>query len=154
MENFTAPWSAPLVLAGELRYPLPAEAVNAWVTNEDVGACVVGAFEHADRAAGRRLRVAGPEALTLPEVAERLGRALDRPVRFEQISGREYGAMMAPYLGEAMASAVGAGYDRMPPDPNPLLTPDTTRTREALDVEFTPLERWARRQDWQAAAAG
>jgi uncharacterized protein YbjT (DUF2867 family) len=50
MENFSAPWSAPHVLAGELRYPLPPDAVNAWVTNADVGASVVGAFAHADAA--------------------------------------------------------------------------------------------------------
>lgn len=76
-------------------------------TNEDVGACVVRAFQRPDAARGRRFPVAGPEALTLPEVAERLGRALDRNVRFRQTTGQEYGQMMAPYLGEQLAAAIG-----------------------------------------------
>lgn len=151
-ENFVMPWSAPHVLDGELRYPLPPDAVNAWVTNDDVGACVVGAFAHADDARGRRFRVAGPEALTLPEVADLLGRALDREVEFRQISGEEYGQMLAPYVGGELAAAIGAGYDRMPPGPNPLLTPDTGAARNILDVTFTSVEAWAWRQDWQHAA--
>lgn len=93
------------MLAGELRYPLPPDAMNAWVINDDVGACVVGAFDNADHTSGRRFRVAGPEALTLPEVAERIGLVLDRPVRFRQISGREYGEMMAPSLGNDLSAA-------------------------------------------------
>ena len=43
---------------------------------------------------------------------------------------------------------MGGGYEAMPPGPDPLMTPDTTATREALGVSFTPLEEWARRQDW------
>lgn len=152
MENLAAPWSAPLVLDGELRYPLPPDAVNAWVTNDDVGAATAAALARPEVAKGRRYRLAGPEALEMTEVAERLGRALDRTVRYRQVSGAEYGRMLAPHLGEQLGAMVGAGYDRMPPGPNPLLTPDTTAAREELGVAFTPLEDWARRQDWEAAA--
>lgn len=77
---------------------------------------------------------------------------IDRNVRFRQTTGQEYRQMMAPYLGEQLAAAIGAGYDRMPPGPNPLITPDTTPTREALGVTFTSVEAWAGRQDWHAAA--
>jgi uncharacterized protein YbjT (DUF2867 family) len=153
MENFSAPWSAPYVLSGELRYPLPPDAVNAWVTNEDIGDCTVATFERGEAVRGRWFRAAGPEALTLPEVAERLGRALDRTVEFHQITGQQYGQMIAPVLGEELGANIGAGYERMPPGPNPLLTPDTTPTREALGVTFTSVEEWARRQDWEQAAS-
>lgn len=150
MENFSAPWSAPRVAAGELLYPLPADAANAWVTNDDVGACTVAAFQRGEAVQGRRFRVAGPEVLTLPDVADRLGQALGRDVAFRQVSGAEYGELLAPVLGPEMGAMIGAGYDRMPPGPNPLLTPDTAETREALGVTFTPLVEWARRQDWSA----
>lgn len=138
-------------LAGELRCPLRADAVNAWVTNEDVGACVVAAFHRADAYAPDG-SASLDRKLTLPDVADRLARALGQPVRFQQISGAPYGEMMVPYLRETLAAAVGAGHDRMPAARNPLLTPDTTSTREALGMTFMSVEDWARGLDWQRAA--
>jgi uncharacterized protein YbjT (DUF2867 family) len=98
MENFAAPWSAPRVLAGELAYPLPPGAGVAWVTNDDVARYAESAFR-TDAVRGRSFAVAGPEVLDGPAAAERLGRALGRPVGYRQVSGAEYAAMLAPHVG-------------------------------------------------------
>jgi uncharacterized protein YbjT (DUF2867 family) len=143
LENFSAPWSVAKLDEGELVYPLSPEVRVAWVTNLDVGSCTARAFDTPD-ARGRRLRVAGPENLTLPEVARRIGKALGRTITFRRLSGNEYADMLAPYVGEQVARGIGAGYDRMAEDQNPLMTPDTAETRELLNVEFTDVERWAR----------
>lgn len=150
MENFSAAWSAPLVAAGELVYPRPADDRVAWLTNDDVGAATAAALDRGASAQGTLLRLAGPEALTFPEVADRLGRALGRDVRFRSISGAEYGEVVGRVLGPQAGAMIGAAYDAMPTGPNPLMTPDTTRAREVLGIDFTPLEVWARRQDWHA----
>ncbi len=147
MENFAAPWSARRVATGELAYPRPAQDPVAWLTNDDVGRATVAALA-TPAALGRRLRLAGPEVLTFPEVAERLGRALGREVRFRQVSGAEYGRMVGEVLGPQAGAMIGQGYDRMPQDPNPLLAPDTAPARELLGLEFTPLETWAARRSW------
>jgi uncharacterized protein YbjT (DUF2867 family) len=152
MENFAAAWSRPHVVAGELRYPRPADDPIAWVTSDDVGAATVGALAAPERSRGARYRLAGPEVLTFEQVAATLGEVLGRPVVFRQITGAEYAEMIAPVLGEQLAAGIGAGYDQMPPFPNPLMAPDTTPAREELGVTFTPLAAWAARQDWAAPA--
>jgi uncharacterized protein YbjT (DUF2867 family) len=144
LENFSAPWSVKKLEEGELVYPLSPEVRVAWVTNLDVGTCTAKALA-TEAARGQRLRVAGPENLTLPEVAERIGRALGKTIRFRQLSGAEYAEILAPYLGEGVARGIGASYDRMANDQNPLMTPDTSQTRQLLRVEFTDVESWARK---------
>lgn len=153
MENFSAAWSRPHVLAGELRYPRPASDPVAWVTSDDVGAATVGALAHPDASRGARYRLAGPQVLTFEDVAATLGEVLGRTVTFRQITGQEYAQMIAPVLGEQLASGIGAGYDQMPPFPNPLMAPDTTPAREELGVTFTALADWAARQDWASEGA-
>lgn len=64
--------------------PLPPDARNAWVTNDDVGAVTAAALR-TPASRGRWLRLAGPEILTLPDVAVRLGRALGRDVEFTSL---------------------------------------------------------------------
>lgn len=152
MENLSTPWSAQLIAAGELAYPRPPEFRTAWITNDDVGAFTAAAF--GQRAAiGQLYKIAGPEVLDGPETAERLSRALGRPITYREITGSEFAEMMAPYLGAETAGAIGAGYDRMPREQNPLVTTDVRPAAEALGVEPTPLEEWARRQRWDPGPA-
>jgi uncharacterized protein YbjT (DUF2867 family) len=146
LENFSAPWSAPHIADGELCYPLAEHVRVAWVTNEDVGSCAIAAFGRPEHARGRRFRIAGPESLTLPEVAERIGDGIGREVSFRRVSGDEYAEMLAPFVGEETAQMIGASYDRMAEDQNPLMTPDISETIEALGVRFTTVEEWARRR--------
>lgn len=152
MENFIAPWSAPYVLQGELLYPLAPDVRVSWVTNADVGRCAAAAFGEPE-ADGMRLRVAGPEALTMPEVAEQLSEALDRAVAFRQVSGSEYADMLRPYVGDEVAQAVGSNYERIADQHNPLMTPDTADTERLLGIRFTRVVEWAKKQEWQSAAA-
>jgi hypothetical protein len=58
--------------------------------------------------------------------------------------------MVGAVLGAPMGMGIGAGYDQMPPLPNPLMAPDTTPARDELGLTFTPLRAWAARQDWDA----
>jgi uncharacterized protein YbjT (DUF2867 family) len=150
LENFSAPWSRPHVAAGELRYPRPADDPVAWVSADDVGAATAAALARPGVSRGRRFRLAGPQVLTFTEVAAVLSDVLGRPVTFRQITGREYGEMVGAVLGPELGAAIGAGYDQMPPFPNPLLAPDTTPARTDLGITFTPLATWARRQQWDA----
>ncbi|MGN9813667.1 SDR family oxidoreductase [Micromonospora sp. BQ11] len=150
LENFSAPWSAPRVAAGELLYPRPADDLVAWVTNEDV-ATATEAVLRTPAAIGRRLPLAGPQALTFTDVAAGLAEALGRPVAFRQITGGEYGQLVGTVLGPQVGALIGMAYDSMPPGRNPLMTPDTTETRELLGIEFTSLVDWARRQEWPTA---
>ena len=146
MENFSAPWSAPRVVAGELVYPLVQSALVRWVTNRDVGAAVVGALV-ADEAVGRIFTVAGPELLSLGDVAARLGDALGRPVLFRRIEGAEYARLLAPTLGREIATMIGNAYDAMPQG-NPALAADGATASRVLGYRQTTVLEWARTETW------
>ncbi len=144
MENLNAPWSARLVLdEGVVAYPLPAQAPVPWVAQDDVARAVVEALT---AEAPRPLTmVAGPAALTGPEVADAVSAGLSRPVRWQTITGDRYRDMVAPHLGDEAASGLGALYDAVltgqaPPPPAP--DPST------LVTGATTLADWAKQSPW------
>ncbi|MEM0948735.1 MAG: NmrA family NAD(P)-binding protein [Pseudomonadota bacterium] len=61
---------------------------NAAPSNEDIARVVVGALVEPERHAGRTYRPTGPELLSPVEIAEGMGRALERRVRYIDISER------------------------------------------------------------------
>jgi uncharacterized protein YbjT (DUF2867 family) len=144
MENLSGPWSAPLVLdEGVVAYPLPEQAPVPWVAQDDVARAVVEALT---AEAPRPLTmVAGPAALTGPEVADAVSAGLSRPVRWQTITGDRYRDMVAPHLGDEAASGLGALYDavltgKAPPPPAP--DPST------LVTGATTLADWAKQSPW------
>ncbi len=65
----------------------------------------------------------GPEALTLPQVAEQMSQAIGRRVQFRQISGDEYAGLLEPYLG--------------------------SETEQLLGVHFSSVYEWAKQRTWE-----
>jgi uncharacterized protein YbjT (DUF2867 family) len=135
-ENLSAAWSAPLVAAGEVRYPLPVQAPIPWVTTEDVAAAVAELVTAEDPTPAQLL--AGPEDLIGTEVAARLSNALGRPVEWHTITPAEYEDMLIPHLGPAAAAGIAGSYATPAPAPDPTLIRRGTTT----------LDEWARNQQW------
>lgn len=136
-ENLSAAWSAPLVAAGEIRYPLPAQAPIPWVTADDLAATVAELVTTEDPTPAQLL--AGPEDLVGTEVAAQLSNALGRQVQWRTITPAEYEDMLRPHLGPAAAAGIAASYAAPAPTPDPTLIRRGTTT----------LEEWAHRQHWQ-----
>lgn len=130
MENLGAPWSAPLVAAGEVVYPLPAELAVPWVAASDVAAAITDLL----RADASVQAVAGPEDLTGEQVAAALGSS----VRWRTIAPAEYREMLRPFIGAEAAAGVAASYE------NPAPPLDQAIVRRGT----TTLKEWADRQDW------
>lgn len=146
MENLVAPWSAPLVRAGQLAYPLPRELPVPWVALDDLGSTVADLIT---AAAPPPLRiVAGPQMLTGDEVAAELSTVLGHPVRWNSISPEAYREMLAPHLGAEAAAGVAGVYTPPPPGTPAPPEPDPS----ALVTGATTLRDWATRQDWHTAA--
>ncbi|WP_431955871.1 SDR family oxidoreductase [Nocardia lijiangensis] len=143
MENLVAPWSAPLVRAGQLAYPLPRELPVPWVALDDLGSTVADLIT-ATTPPPLRI-VAGPQALTGDEVAAELGAVLGRPVRWNSISPNTYREMLAPHLGAEAAEGIAGVYT--PPPPGAPTPPELDPS--ALETGATTLRDWAARQDWQ-----
>ncbi|TDC43869.1 NAD(P)H-binding protein [Micromonospora sp. KC213] len=139
LENLVAAWSRPLVhTQGELRYPMPEQLPNPWLAADDLGAVVADLVVAAAPPTARF--VAGPSALTGPQVAAEIEAATGRRLRWHTIDPQDYARMLAPHLGEAVASGIAAAYINPAPLPDPTLVVRGTTTVRA----------WAARQDWAA----
>ncbi|EEP70483.1 conserved hypothetical protein [Micromonospora sp. ATCC 39149] len=139
LENLVAAWSRPLVLdQGELRYPLPEQLPNPWVAADDLGA-VITDLAVATTPAPARL-VAGPSALTGPQVAAEIEAATGRRVRWQSIEPHDYARMLAPHLGQATAAGIAAAYLNPTPPPDPTL----------IVRGSTTVRAWAAQQNWNA----
>ncbi|TQM28649.1 NAD(P)H-binding protein [Nocardia bhagyanarayanae] len=145
MENLVAPWSAPLVRAGEVAYPLPRELPVPWVALDDLGSTVADLIT-ATTPPPLRI-VAGPQALTGDEVAAELSAVLGHPVRWNSISPEAYRAMLAPHLGAEAAEGIAGVYTPPPPGAPTPPEPDPS----VLVTGTTSLRDWAARQDWRTA---
>ncbi len=84
MENFHAPWLLPSIQQGVLATPLLPDRRLQMVALADIGEFASEAFLRPNDFIGKKIDLAG-DALTLPEVAARIARTLNRPVRYEQI---------------------------------------------------------------------
>lgn len=140
MENLAIPASARrLRERGELAYPVPAAFPMPWLAADDLAATVADLLAApapvppgttpGGVVPGVRL-VAGPEALTGPAAAERVGGALGRPVTWVTIDHTEYEAMLRPHLGTEAAAGIAGFYaspppGSAPPGPEPVRGPTT-----------------------------
>ncbi len=92
--------------------------------------------------------------LTGPELAEGIGRARGRTVRYVALDPDEFGRSLAPVMGAEIGAALAADYDLLGSAPVELaLDTDTAAAHTELGVPVTAVEDWARTQDWNAAAA-
>jgi uncharacterized protein YbjT (DUF2867 family) len=153
MDNLLGPWTAPgIVNDGMLAYPIPAAAPTSWLSADDAAALAVAALERPEPLRAS-LDLGGPEALTGDQAAERLGRALGRPVRYLGLPIDAFEQGLRAALGPETGAAIAATYRwdaehgdgrRNVVDPAPLV--------DLLGGPLTTLEEWAARQSWPSPA--
>ena len=149
MENLSAPWAADRIARdGVVAYPVPAEAPVRWVATADVAVAI-------ERAIARE--VAGWFALpgvarSGMELADDLGRAIGRRVRWETIAPHTFADLLRPFLGDHAADGTAAVYEMLASAP-PAPEPDGRPAREALGWAPRDVETWAREVSWPLARA-
>jgi uncharacterized protein YbjT (DUF2867 family) len=140
MENLSAPGMLTRIAAGRIDYPLPADAAMPWVALDDLADVIADAVI---AETPRRLAVVmGPEALTGNQVADHIGAAIGRPLRWQTIDADEFELMIRPQIGLAAAAGIAAFYRSGPDQALPGIEPDSMVTGS------TALQTWARRQLW------
>jgi uncharacterized protein YbjT (DUF2867 family) len=77
-----------------ITFPL-GHARMAGIAAEDIGKCAYGIFKRGKELLGRTIGIAG-EHLTCAEMAEALSRALDQPVRYNEVTPEAYRAFGFP----------------------------------------------------------
>jgi hypothetical protein len=145
---FSAPW---VVYRNELRYPLPADHRQPWISTADQAALAVAALDRPDLA-GTWFPVG--EQLTGPELAAGLSAGFGRTITYVPLDPDAFGASLAPVMGEELGRALAEDYRMLGRRPAELqLDRDTTVIRRELGVPATPVSTWATTQDWDAAAS-
>lgn len=98
MQNFST-LHVPSIRAGTLLEPA-GTARRAYVDTRDVAAVAVKAFTEPGHE-GKAYGLTGPELLDRSQVAEKIGAALGRTVRYRSCSDAEFHELMKPYLPES-----------------------------------------------------
>ena len=155
MDNLAQPWSAPAIVHhGVLAFVLPADQQVSWISWDEAAAYAVAALQRPDLAARKPvLQTGGLQALSGTEVAATIGRILQREIAYMQVPLEQFEAGLGASLG-TRASADIANYYRWvmnPANGNPLNV-DVDPLGEALPVQQSTLEQWARRIAWTQLA--
>lgn len=147
MENFLMPG-----LVEELKtkrtfsYPMPPTSRMQWISHHDVAQFVVRAFQ-SPGLHRRVFEVSGPEALTGPEIAERLSRALERTILFRPMPPVEFGQVLDRAFGSGAGAAVVGFYEAIFADPTRFgSSVDLAKALAELPIEPTTIEAWARQR--------
>ncbi len=144
MENFLGPWCLPSVQQNSLvAYPHRSDMPASWIASDDLGAFAVAAIERPDLA-GNAYTLGGPEALDGNAIAAAFTAALGRSIGYQPITGTEFGAAMAGFMGPEMGTALGAAYTYQDAQPNDSLTVSMVDVLADLPIQQTRLVDWVR----------
>jgi uncharacterized protein YbjT (DUF2867 family) len=155
MDNWLTAFAKPvLVKEHRYRYPHKPDLRYSPISLDDVAKFMVAALRD-DSLIGQRIRIAGPETLTPPQVAEILSRAMRVKITYEYQPPREFGN----YLYDLFGAATGADRDTYVGYFSDFYTfnndaaqqPfyfDVSSILKRIPVKLETFDQWAARQDW------
>ncbi len=118
MDNLLAPWSLPgIVEHGVLAYPAPEGARISWLSHRSLADYVHAAATRPE-AAGRDIRIGGPEALTGEELCARLSERLGRTIRYQRIPLDGFAAGLDQAFGPPAGQRIASLYARLEAEPD------------------------------------
>jgi NAD(P)H dehydrogenase (quinone) len=152
LDNLLGPSVASGVVAdGELRYPLPAEHRQLWISHADQAAMAIAALTRPDLA-GNSYTIGQP--LTGTELAAAIGSGLGMEVAYVPLEPAAFGRSLEVEMGAEIAEVVAADYElagRRPP--SVLFDAGGQDAARELGVSLTPVEVWARAAAWPRRSA-
>ncbi len=148
MDNLLQPWAVEGARRdGVFAYPMAPGLRVAWISHRSLGEAMVEAATRPG-AAGRGFDIGGPAAVTGPEVAAMLGRALGLKLGFAPLDP----ALMAEGLNQAYGPPAGDDiaelYRHLPQVPQAMAR---TEGNAALGLEAESFGEWFGRHDLRAA---
>ena len=153
LDNLLKRWAWPSIAQhNTLMYAHKESLDVSWICHDDLAALMVAALER-PQLAGRSFAVGGPETVRLPVLAQKLGRAWNRPLHCESQSIDAFcQCMRTVFKGRSSLEAdrllgelhrIYTWYNESPEHP---FCVDMAPVLEELPVRLTPIEEWALRQ--------
>ncbi|WP_431898664.1 SDR family oxidoreductase [Nonomuraea sp. bgisy101] len=156
LDNLCAPWVAgPLVHAGVLAYPLPADVPVSWLSHGDLATATVAALTSPDLLSTTRLLaldLGGPDAVTGAELAAAFAAVLGRPVRYAAQDLGEFEAGLAHAFGPSTAEAIAGAYRWVAEKDHTLYGQNSAGLEDTLGVRLTRLHDWIASRPWKEIA--
>jgi uncharacterized protein YbjT (DUF2867 family) len=146
MENMMGGFCAPFVTnEKKLAYPTPQAMPIGWIASRDVSALVVEAIYNPNLTADS-FRVSGLENLTGNDLADRFSKGVGETIVYYAQPAAEFRDILAPFVGEAAASAVASYYQGLQNASEfpSKFNPNMDDVLKKLPVKMTSLEAWAR----------
>jgi uncharacterized protein YbjT (DUF2867 family) len=114
MDNLLQDWAISGVRRdGVLAYPVPGEIRLNWISHRSLGATAVAATASPD-APGRAFDIAGPAAVTGPQVADLLAQALGRAVSYAALPPAAFAQALNAAMGPPVGDDIGELYAHLP----------------------------------------
>ena len=143
MDNLLMPWAIGAAREhGVFAYPVAPDIRIAWMSHRTLGAAALAAATRPE-AAGRGFDIAGPEAVTGPEIAAMLGGALGKPVGFATLDPAVLAAGMNAGFGAPVGDDIADLYRHLPIVPDALAGGDGNA---ALGLAPESFAAWFARQ--------
>jgi uncharacterized protein YbjT (DUF2867 family) len=146
MENLMGGYCAPFVKSEKkLSYPTPEAMPIGWIASRDVSALVVEAIYNSDLKADT-FQVSGLENLKGNDLTDRFASGVGETIVYYPQPAKEFGAILAPFVGEAGAAAVASYYENLQQATEypSKFNPKMGEVLEKLPVKMTSLEEWAK----------
>ena len=144
LENFSTAYRHPILNEGVIPQTIPASVPVNYLSWEDLATYVTAAAKD-HKLAGGFYRIAGNEGISGDQLATRLGKVLDKPLKYVEIDHAQLQGMLTPILGAEVAKDYAEFYRYQDNEGRHLLNPDTNKLQEQLGVETLKLEDWAKR---------
>ena len=155
MDNWLTAFAKPaLVNEHKYRYPHKPELRYSPISLDDLAQFMVAALSQ-DAWVGQRLRVAGPETLTPPMVADMLGEAMGVKIVHEYQTPQDFGYYVHSLMGgatgldrEAYAAYFADFYNFNNDAPQQPFRYDVAPLLQQVPLQLETFRQWARRQNW------
>lgn len=153
LDNLLKAWAWPTIEQDNLIYYPHAETLDVcWICHDDLAQLMIAAAER-PHLAGRVFAVGGPEAIRGPDLARRLGKVWNRPLRFKSMSLEACGATMANVFRstatldqETLSHEMALKYAWYNDQNDRPFSVDMGPVLKDLPVTLTSLEDWAAKQ--------
>ncbi|HEV7380842.1 MAG TPA: NmrA family NAD(P)-binding protein [Dyadobacter sp.] len=146
MENMMGGFCAPFVMnEKKLAYPTPESMPIGWIASRDVSAFVVEAIYNSDLKADS-FKISGLENLKGNDLASAFSKGTGEEISYYPQKPKEFGDILAPFVGEAGANSVAAYYEMLQnaTEYPSKFNPKMSEILEKLPVKMTSLAEWAK----------
>lgn len=144
VDNFLAPWTRPDLDDDVLAYPLQADLALPWISHRNLARYVAAALDQ-HGPVGTVLDVAGPDRLSLHDLADTLTHTVGRRFKVDALTPDQFGARVGAALGPEAGEALAGLYRAINAQPGAFFDQEFDRAQAQLDPDLEPVSAWAQR---------